>query len=81
MYRNIALAIVTGVLLMSGQALTQSNAQDKAGDKAKDKVGVEEKLGQSVPLETVLARSDGTAVKLGDLLGDHPVIMRLVYYE
>ncbi len=51
---------------------------DKA-DKA-DKVGVEEKLGQSIPLDIVMRDSHGTEVRLGDLI-ERPTVLSLVYFE
>ena len=45
-------------------------------------VGVEEKLGASVPPGAVFLDQDGKPVHLGDLLGKgKPVVMALVYYE
>ncbi len=45
-------------------------------------VGIEQKLGEQVPVDAVFKNSDGEQVRLGDLLNQgRPVILALVYYE
>jgi protein SCO1/2 len=45
-------------------------------------IGIEQKLGEQLPLETELKNEDGSAVKLGDYFNHgRPVILALVYYE
>jgi len=44
-------------------------------------IGVDEKLGGRVPLDTVLKDQDGRAVKLGDYFIGNPVILTLNYYD
>ncbi|MEO7539966.1 MAG: SCO family protein [Pyrinomonadaceae bacterium] len=45
-------------------------------------VGIEQKLGTQLPLETELKDEDGKIVKLGDYFrGERPVIVAFVYYE
>src|SRR4030095_9748571 len=48
---------------------------------ALQRVGIEQKLGDQLPLDTELKDEDGKAVKLGDYFGKRPVILALVYYE
>ncbi len=49
---------------------------------ALQKVGIEQKLGEQLPLEVELADEDGRPVKLGDLFhNDRPVVLAFVYYE
>ena len=48
---------------------------------ALQKVGIDQKLGEQLPLETELKDEDGKAVRLGDYFGKRPVILALVYYE
>ncbi|HEX8287561.1 MAG TPA: SCO family protein [Pyrinomonadaceae bacterium] len=49
---------------------------------ALNNVGIEQKLGEQLPLETEFRNEDGAAVKLGDYFNkDKPVILALVYYE
>lgn len=45
-------------------------------------VGIEQKLGEQLPLEAVFKDENGNAVKLGDyFVKGRPVILALVYYE
>jgi len=45
-------------------------------------IGIEQKLGEQLPLETELKNEDGSAVKLGDYFNHRrPVVLALVYYE
>ena len=43
--------------------------------------GIDQKPGTQIPLELAFRNSEGDAVRLGDLLGERPVILQLVYYE
>ena len=45
-------------------------------------VGIEQKLGDQLPLDTILKDESGRDVKLGDYFGKgRPVVLALVYYE
>jgi len=44
-------------------------------------VGIEQKLGERVPLELTFKDETGKIVKLGDYFGKRPVILVLAYYE
>jgi len=44
-------------------------------------VGIDQKLGQQVPLDIVFRDETGRAVRLGDYLGSKPVILSLVYFN
>ena len=46
-----------------------------------DKVGIDQKIGQQLPLDAVFRDESGRAVKLGDYFGARPVVMALAYYE
>lgn len=55
---------------------------DNGLPKALEKVGIEQKLGEQLPLDAQFKDEKGNAVKLGDYFGkDKPVILALVYYE
>lgn len=46
------------------------------------KIGIDQKLGEQLPLETELKDESGKAVKLGDYFSKgRPVVLALVYYE
>lgn len=50
--------------------------------KALDKVGIEQKLGDQLPLDTELKDENGKTVKLGDYFSKgRPVVLAFVYYE
>jgi protein SCO1/2 len=44
-------------------------------------VGIDQRLGESLPLDVTLRDELGREVRLGDYFGDRPVILALVYYE
>jgi protein SCO1/2 len=45
-------------------------------------VGIEQRLGEQIPLETVLKDEDGRIVKLGEYFKEgRPVVLALIYYE
>ncbi len=46
-----------------------------------DKVGIDQKIGQQLPLDAVFKDETGRDVKLGDYFGSRPVVMALAYYE
>jgi protein SCO1/2 len=46
-----------------------------------DKVGIDQKIGQQLPLGAVFKDETGRDVKLGDYFGTRPVVMALAYYE
>lgn len=49
---------------------------------ALQKVGIDQKLGDSLPLEAEFKNEDGNAVKLGEYFSKgRPVVLALVYYE
>jgi protein SCO1 len=44
-------------------------------------VGIDQKLGDQVPLDLLFADENGRDVKFGELFRDRPVVLALVYYE
>jgi protein SCO1 len=44
-------------------------------------IGLDQKLGYSLPLDAVFRDEEGRSVRLGDYFGTRPVILTLVYYE
>jgi protein SCO1/2 len=45
------------------------------------KVGIDQRIGASVPLDLVFTDESGREVRLGDYFGTRPVLLALVYYE
>ena len=59
-------------------AVTSGNGMPEA----LQEVGIEQRLGEKLPLETVVTNEDGQNVKLGSMFeGRRPVVLALVYYE
>ena len=44
-------------------------------------VGIEQRLNEQLPLETMFSDETGKPVKLGDYFGKKPIILSLVYYR
>ena len=44
-------------------------------------VGIDQKLGQQVPLDLMFVDESGRDVRIGDLFRARPVVLALVYYE
>lgn len=58
-------------------------ADDKnnSADAILGQVTIEQKLGETVPLDLAFTQSSGEKVALKDLVGERPVVLSLVYYE
>lgn len=68
----------------SGQPPTRNedpNGPKQGPDALLEQVGVDQRLGESLPLDLTLTDSTGVERRLGDLVGERPVILSLVYYE
>ena len=46
-----------------------------------DKVGIEQRIGQQLPLDTPFVDDHGRQVRLGDFYGQRPVVLALAYFE
>ena len=46
-----------------------------------DKVGIDQRIGQQLPLDTPFIDDHGRQVRLGDFFGTRPVVLALAYYE
>ena len=59
----------------------------QAGDPSSSKpgllsrIGIDQRIGEKIPLDLPFTDENGKAVKLGDYFGKRPVILALVYYE
>ena len=88
----VVVAIVVGLL-----AGTRARAQDSspslyqqpaavqppanAMPRMLTEIGLDQKLGERLPLDAVFTDEAGRAVRLGDYFGEKPVVLSLVYYE
>ena len=78
--RTVGLAVfIISMLLLPFSATAQLNKQKP--EDVQD-VGIEEHLGEKIPLELKFATSEGDSVTLASLMkGDKPVLLNPVYYE
>lgn len=69
----------------SGRSLYQQPATAEPPSNAMPRmlteIGLDQKLGDRLPLDAVFTDHTGRAVRLGDYFGKRPVVLALVYYE
>jgi protein SCO1/2 len=75
----LALLLAVAASVCPAQTDNPSNASQLPA--ALQGVGIDQRLGESLPLDVVLRDELGREVRLGDYFGDRPVILALVYYE
>jgi protein SCO1/2 len=69
-----------GALLLTLLLSLQVNAQNYT-DNLQQRIGIDQKLGNQLPLDLPFLDSDGNLVHLGDYFGDKPLILSLVYFD
>jgi protein SCO1/2 len=71
-------AILLALLLLAAAARAQEPKIDPTRD-----IGIDQEvgLGKPLPLDARFVDEEGRPVRLGDLIGERPVILALVYYE
>jgi len=59
------------------------SSDDPSGNKVRllENVGIDQRLGEQLPLDLVFRDESGAAVRLGDYFGKKPVVLTLVYYS
>jgi protein SCO1/2 len=83
----IAAAIATAALPARAQPGEPSGARMEPGTAANakpgllNKIGIDQRLNEQVPLDLVFKDESGRELKLGELFGKRPVVLALVYYE
>lgn len=76
---TLKIVVSLSVFLFVNTAYGQLNQQKPA---QLDNVGVDEKLGESIPMDLQFVNSSGETVKLADLIEeDKPVLLNPLYYE
>jgi protein SCO1/2 len=83
------LSVLLGLLTASSPAFAQPlmpsaggpEAKALAPDKVIQNVGVDQKLGDTVPADLTFRDETGKTVRLGDYYGKRPLVLSLVYYE
>lgn len=79
MKTTLKIVFLLSVFFWAARADAQLN---QGTPKILEDVGVDEKLGDRIPLDLKFANSDGDSVTIGDLLEDgRPVLLNPVYYE
>lgn len=85
--RPYTAALLALALLLPAAAAAQYANPPERGTASKqrpgsiDKVGIDQKIGQQLPLDLVFRDEDGRDVKLGQFFGSRPVVLALAYYE
>ncbi len=72
---------IAAVLLIGLVAISASAQNSIFPRTAADKVGIEQRIGEKVPLDLNFLDENGNQVKLSDYMGDKPVILTPVYYS
>jgi protein SCO1/2 len=67
--------------VLAALAASSTRAEAQQFERITREVRFEQKLDQQVPLDLRFRDSTGAEVRLGDLIGDKPVILSLVYFE
>jgi len=83
----ITAAAVTAAATAQAQPAQPSGARMEAGSPANakpgllDKIGIDQRLNERVPLDLMFKDETGREVRLGEFFGKRPVVLALVYYE
>lgn len=73
-------ALIAGAAVLVAEAVYAQRAEPLP--KQLEGVGIEERLGEQVPLDLIFTGEDGRRVRLGELIdGQRPVLLTLVYYR
>jgi protein SCO1/2 len=80
----LACALLSAPLSAQVAGYGDKKSGENSGDQLPQvlqRVGVEQKLNQPLPLDTQFVDDTGKTVRLGDYFGKHPAILTLVYYN
>ena len=76
----LALLVPAGASAQYGEAPKRSESvNEKPG--LLGKIGIDQKIGQQLPLDLTFRDENGADVKLGQFFGSRPVVLALAYYE
>ena len=78
---RVITAAALAVMLCLAAGTLGAQPTKPMGTRVFNEVGIEQKLGEQVPLDLQFIDEQGRAVRLGDLFGEKPVILSLVYYK
>ena len=74
-------ALLSMLVLVPGRATGATTPSDDARPPALREVGIDQRLGESLPLDASFRDENGRAVVLGDYFGKKPVVLVLTYFE
>ena len=82
-WRAPTLAALLCLLLLTAASPLRAQTQSTASELPVqlEDVGIDQRLGETIPADITLLDEQGATVRLGDYFGDKPVILALVYYE
>jgi protein SCO1/2 len=66
---------------VSSTGLTQAGEPSSSKPGILGRIGIDQRIGEQLPLDLPFTDENGKAVQLGDYFGKRPVILALVYYE
>jgi protein SCO1/2 len=75
----VGVAVLVGALTVAWS--THSNARTDGAPGILSQVGIDQKLGEKIPLDLQFRDGAGNAVSLSDYFNDKPVVLSLVYYD
>lgn len=62
--------------LSTGYSLAQKYSRE-----LQNTIGIDQKLGEQIPLDLTFTNEAGQSVRIGDYFGDKPIVLTLVYYD
>ena len=72
------------VLIMAACVLALSTGYSLAQKYSREllnTIGIDQKLGEQIPLDLTFTNEAGQSVRIGDYFGDKPIVLTLVYYD
>ena len=62
--------------LSTGYSLAQKYSRE-----LQNTIGIDQKLGEQIPMDLTFTNEAGHSVRIGDYFGDKPIVLTLVYYD
>jgi protein SCO1/2 len=72
----ILIAAACILALSTGYSLAQKYSRE-----LQNTIGIDQKLGEQIPLDLTFTNEAGQSVRIGDYFGDKPIVLTLVYYD
>lgn len=78
---SLTLSVASAQLYRRPEGEIGETAAKQRYESITSQIGIEQKLGERIPLELTFKDETGKIIKLGDYFGKRPVILVLAYYE